>query len=305
MSSSAINAQLFQAKIGSIQNQADSSGVYSAGVWSFKNSTALTSVTITDSGNVGIGTASPSTVLDLRRGAGIGVAVTLSANGNAPASGNFELSQAGDNSCYVWNRSNNIIAFGTNNVERMRLDASGNLLVGTTDASPTSGVGMKLLYGSANMVSVVANYNANIAHFYLYNLNATNNGARFSVNTNGGISNYSANNTNLSDERVKTDISLASSYLEKICSIPVKTFRYKDQGDDMDLTLGVIAQDVERVAPELVNITDGFGDIPEDGVPLKTVYQTDLQYALMKCIQELKEKNDALEARLAALEAKP
>ena len=55
MSSSAINAQLFQAKIGSIQNQADSTSVYSSGVWSFKNSTALTSVTITDAGNVGVG----------------------------------------------------------------------------------------------------------------------------------------------------------------------------------------------------------------------------------------------------------
>jgi BMFP domain-containing protein YqiC len=29
-----------------------------------------------------------------------------------------------------------------------------------------------------------------------------------------------------------------------------------------------------------------------------------MQFALMKALQELKEKNDALEARLAALEAK-
>ena len=59
MSSSAITTQVAQLKISSIQNQADSSGVYSAGVWSFKNSTAVASVTITDAGNVGIGTASP------------------------------------------------------------------------------------------------------------------------------------------------------------------------------------------------------------------------------------------------------
>ncbi|NBO29479.1 MAG: hypothetical protein EBV10_09600, partial [Synechococcaceae bacterium WB6_1A_059] len=39
------------------------------------------------------------------------------------------------------------------------------------------------------------------------------------------------------------------------------------------------------VIPELIN-NDGFGETPEDGIPLKTIYQTDLQYVLMRCIQE-------------------
>lgn len=52
MSSSAITTQVAQLKIGSVQNQADSTSVYSAGVWSFKNSTALTSVTIDNGGNI-------------------------------------------------------------------------------------------------------------------------------------------------------------------------------------------------------------------------------------------------------------
>ena len=68
MSSSAITTQVAQLKAGNIQNQADSSSIYSAGVWSFKNSTAVASVTITDAGNVGIGTASPATKLDVNGG---------------------------------------------------------------------------------------------------------------------------------------------------------------------------------------------------------------------------------------------
>ena len=72
-----------------------------------------------------------------------------------------------------------------------------------------------------------------------------------------------------------------------------------------------IAQEVETVAPELVDV-QGFGDeIPEDGIPLKGIFQTDLQYALMKSIQELKAINDtqaetinALTARIVALESK-
>ena len=122
---------------------------------------------------------------------------------------------------------------------------------------------------------------------------------RFEVRSNGGIANYSANNVNLSDERTKTDIQDAGGYLAKICAIPVRTFKYKDQTDDLR-NLGVIAQEVEAVAPELVDVS-GFGETPEDGVPLKAIYQTDLQYALMKCIQELKADLDATKAELAAL----
>lgn len=125
---------------------------------------------------------------------------------------------------------------------------------------------------------------------------------RATIRSNGGLANYSANNANLSDERTKTDINLAGNYLDKICSIPVKTFKYKDQTDN-ELNLGVIAQDVESVAPELVDVS-GFGETPEDGIPLKAIYQTDLQYALMKCIQEQQLIIIDLKARIEVLENK-
>jgi hypothetical protein len=117
---------------------------------------------------------------------------------------------------------------------------------------------------------------------------------RATMRSNGGLANYSANNVNLSDERVKKDIVDAGGYLDKICAIPVRTFLYKDQ-TDTQLNLGVIAQEVEAVAPELVDVS-GFGETPEDGVPLKAIYQTDLQYALMKSIQELNAKFEEYKA---------
>jgi len=117
---------------------------------------------------------------------------------------------------------------------------------------------------------------------------------RCSVRSNGGLANVQANNANVSDARLKKNIELAGNYLDKICAIPVKTFLYKDQTDEF-LNLGVIAQDVEAVAPELID-SGGFGETPEDGVPLKAIYQTDLQYALMKAIQELAAKVAKLEA---------
>lgn len=68
MSNSAINTQVAQLKVGNVQNQADSSSVYSNGVWSFKNSTAATAVTITNAGNVGISTTNPSAKLHVDAG---------------------------------------------------------------------------------------------------------------------------------------------------------------------------------------------------------------------------------------------
>jgi hypothetical protein len=120
------------------------------------------------------------------------------------------------------------------------------------------------------------------------------------------LQNYQANNSNLSDQREKKEIQLAPNYLDKICQIPVKTFLFNDQ-TDTDLNLGAIAQDVQAVCPELV-MESNWGSKEEPKMRL-SIYQTDLQYALMKSIQELKALNDtqaetinALTARIVALE---
>jgi hypothetical protein len=65
----------------------------------------------------------------------------------------------------------------------------------------------------------------------------------------------------------------------------------------------VIAQAVDAVAPELVDHS-GFGDALEGETPYLAVYQTDLQYALMKSIQELKAIIDTQAERIAVLESK-
>jgi hypothetical protein len=112
----------------------------------------------------------------------------------------------------------------------------------------------------------------------------------------------------LSDQREKKNIELAPNYLNKICQIPVKTFLFIDQ-TDTDLNLGSIAQDVKAICPELV--TESNWGTPEEPKMRLSIYQTDLQYALMKSIQELKAINDtqaetinALTARIVAIETK-
>jgi hypothetical protein len=150
-------------------------------------------------------------------------------------------------------------------------------------------------YGGRMLFSAAAPNNT--ANYFLY-CDDTG-GQRITMRSNGGLANYSGNNVNLSDAREKTNVELAGSYLDKICAIPVKTFNYIDQNieEDDGLTLGVIAQDVQAVAPELV-MESNWANKDEPEKMRLSIYQTDLQYALMKAIQELKAEVDSLKQQI-------
>jgi len=203
--------------------------------------------------------------------------------------------------------------------QAMTLDTSGNLLVGTTSSNgkitayETTGNYVAYLRNTqaSSPYGLYVEYTGSTPNNTGNNFIRTNDATadRFVVRSNGGIANYSANNVNLSDRREKTNFALAKSYLNTVCSIPVQTFNYIDQNtqEDDGLTLGVVAQDVQAVAPELV-MESNWGTDENPRMRL-SIYQTDLQYALMKSIQELKAINDqqaetinALTARIVALE---
>jgi hypothetical protein len=206
----------------------------------------------------------------------------------------------------------NIVTVSTNGSERARIDASGSLLVGTTSATGTKRLvvsnptadytGLFDSTSASDPYGPLISYtgaapNGTINWF----LTCTDTSAtRLQIRSNGGIANFSGNNVNLSDERIKTDITPLGSYWDKIKAVEVVTFKYKDQTHDDD-NIGVIAQQVEAVAPEFVS-NDGFGETPDDGVPLKTIYEADLHYATLKALQEAMARIEALEARVAALE---
>lgn len=194
---------------------------------------------------------------------------------------------------------------------RMVIDSSGNMLVGTTSAAANERLNItgsvnsyvtRNINSNASPAGVLISYSAaspNLAgnEFIVC---SDSSATRMTVRSNGGIVNYQANNVNLSDAREKTNFAPAGDYLSKICAIPVQTFNYIDQNleEDDGLTLGVIAQDVQAVAPELVTESN-FGTEEEPKMRL-SIYQTDLQYALMKSIQELKAELDALKAKVGA-----
>jgi len=162
-----------------------------------------------------------------------------------------------------------------------------------------------IIISNTNASPYIANFNMsgtpnnNSIHF-LYCEDST--ALRINLLSNGGIANYQANNTNLSDIRTKKDITPLESYWDKFKAIEMVKFKYKDQTHD-DFNIGVIAQQVEKVAPEFIDV-DGFGETPKDGVPLKSVYTADLHHATIKVLQEAMDKIEDLQNQLDTLKNK-
>ena len=97
------------------------------------------------SGNVGIGTNSPNSAADLHVADTSDARIWLEAT-----SGDTMELYAGTN-VSLFNRSNNALTFGTNNAERMRIDSSGNVGIGTTS---TSSIRLQAVTPTANHVGL-------------------------------------------------------------------------------------------------------------------------------------------------------
>jgi hypothetical protein len=274
-------------------------------------------MTLDGNGNLFVGTTTGSSRVNIQSDNPINI---YNAAGTNQSNIDFDGAQVLRIRSYHGSGSN--LTFATNpnggaNTERMRIDSSGKVTVGSATAT-TALIGAR---GTANAPFLAGWSDATsgytdallLGEFRGYAPNNSsaryvycgdNASRRFVVLSNGGIENFQANNVNLSDRREKTNFAPSGEYLSKICAIPVQTFNYIDQNleEDGGLTLGVVAQDVEAVAPELVKESN-WGTQEEPKMRL-SIYQTDLQYALMKCIQEQQAIINDLKARIETLESK-
>jgi Chaperone of endosialidase/Pectate lyase superfamily protein len=102
-----------------------------------------------------------------------------------------------------------------------------------------------------------------------------------------------------SDARLKTDVTKLSNVLEKLQQVRGVSFTWNEAAETLGYTrgqrdIGVIAQELETVFPELVISTSHTG--------YKAVDYGKLASILIVAVKELREENEALERRLTTLE---
>jgi Chaperone of endosialidase len=276
--------------------------------------TFTTAMTLDASGNLGIGTTSPTSL-----GSGYQSITTNGTNGSG-----FVIKINGTDASYIYQNSTALqlvntqatpIYFFTSNTERGRFTAGGYFKASNDGTYANSTANYHEFRSTNNSYAVyITNTNASPLGTVIEYTSASPNGTgnvflycgdntalRAQIRSNGGLANYQANDVNLSDQRVKKDIKPLGSMWDKFKALEIVTFKYKDQTHDDD-NIGVIAQQVESVAPEFID-TDGFGNTPEGEEPLKTVYTTDMYHAAIKALQEAMARIEQLEAKVAALEA--
>jgi hypothetical protein len=92
-----------------------------------RDSTNSDALTINSSGNVGIGTSSPSQQLTLANSSSSKIQI----KGHSASNG-FFLGMDSATAVQLWNAENGFMRFATNDSERMRIDSSGNVGIGTS-----------------------------------------------------------------------------------------------------------------------------------------------------------------------------
>ena len=196
----------------------------------------------------------------------------------------------GDSNTGIFFPAADTIAVSEGGTEAMRIDSSGNVFIGTT--SNFSADKMCLNFTSAqNGLGVRDDSNSSGANYAVFR-NSTN-------GITGTIARVTTTNevvyNTTSDQRLKSNIADALPVLDKLMDVKVRQF---------DWTEGNLHQDAGFIAQELAPILSG---IVTEGKTQEDWWQLDyarLTPYLVKAIQELKVKNDSLEARLQALEAK-
>ena len=262
-----------------------------------------TAVTIDTSQNVGIGTSSPGYKLDVRGRTQIINSVagtsTVATFCNDDTSGTSVVKTGFSNggvikasiNAAVYN--NDFMTFNVgSDTERMRIDSSGNVLVGGTS------VGGKLnVYGNSSTISPIyvndaATGSASQFLFYFVR-NGSNVG---SIQTTGTATSYLTS----SDYRLKENIVPMTGALNKIALLKPVIYTWKQDGSDGQ---GFIAHELQEVVPDCVSgekdAVDKEGNPKYQGVDTSFLVAT-----LTAAIQEQQTIINDLKARIETLEAK-
>jgi hypothetical protein len=194
---------------------------------------------------------------------------------------------------------------------------TGNLGIGTTNPQGTLQVGTAItMYGSSGIISAVSYYGSganltgisasggvaistnteNQAQYLTYAI-GTGSTTGLGVSTTGLTFNPSTGNmivsgtvTANSDEKLKTNIQTITNALEKVLSL--RGVEY-DRIDTLEHQIGVIAQEVEKIVPEVV-----YPKQPAPSYETKSVAYANLIGLLIEAIKEQQTEINILKDKL-------
>jgi len=271
-------------------------------------------MTLDASGNLGVGITSPLNRLDVRAasavignyqtiqasstdsaaidlGGGIGLGGYYSGTASFATFGNIvgrkENATGGNYAGYL--------AFGTNAqatgvVERMRIDSSGNLLVGTTSAGGQDGVTIFGQYAAQGLITI-GTTSAGVVDLMYFQVNGIVKG---SISTNGTTTSFNTS----SDYRLKNAIAPMTGALDKVALLKPCTYKWNSDGSDGQ---GFIAHELQEVIEGCV--TGEKDAVDADGNPQYQGIDTSFLVAtLTAAIQEQQALITTLTARITALE---
>jgi cytoskeletal protein CcmA (bactofilin family) len=263
------------------------------------NLTVDTNTLFVDAGtnNVGIGTVSPSSFNSAADNLVVGT--TSGDNGITIATGTANqgslffadgtasgAEQAAGYLIYLHNT--NAMAFGTSNTERLRIDSSGNLLVGTTSAPNGTSVYGSGFVGETNSRKVLRLATSSTAQLSV---------ARF-YNPNGQVGEIKTEGTSTlyvtsSDYRLKTDAQPMTGASARVQALKPVNFEWIADGTRVD---GFLAHEAQAIVPAAVT-----GE--KDGEEMQAIDHSKLVPLLTAALQEALTEIADLKARVAALEA--
>ena len=249
-------------------------------------------LTIDTSGNVGIGTSSPASKLDIP---------DVSANG-------LRLSGSGDHALGFVGYSGN----AATQVFSIRNDGISNLYINTQNSVPLNfGVSTGTTFGTIiSQMKIISTgqvgINATPASgntFRVINI-GSDNACQFGNASNGVYLPYASPTawSSYSDARLKDVIGNYENALDHILQLNPVKYTWKSDANKK-VNIGLLAQNVLEVIPEIVDENTLPND-EEDKTEYLSLRYTDLIPVLIGSIQELKAIVDAQAVEIAALKAK-
>ena len=259
---------------------------------------------IESNGKLGIGTTSPDGALHVKGSSDHGRIVLESGgtsgsdnnmfmqfhNGGGTEIAQIEIAEGASNEGQI--------AFKTGGTTTaMTINKDGNVLIGTTTTSAATEPGV-ILKPDGGLHMNNSTTGGGISLILLYSSHSTTDQTKFEVTSEGNVKSRTNSYAGFSDERLKEQIVDASSQWDDIKAIEIKNFKFTSNLDDADnpKMLGVIAQQVEKVSPSLVEID------PKDD--MKTVKYSLLYLKAVKALQEAMARIETLEAKVKELESK-